>query len=135
MGEQVFNITELAQEFDVTTRAIRFYEDQGLLEPARAGQRRIYNRRDRVRLMLILRGKRIGLSLQEIRELFALYDAAHDDAPQLQEFIRILARKEQQLLEQMEDIKVVLTEIGQLRAQCEKSLGKRSNGHNRAKEL
>lgn len=85
--------------------------------------------------MLILRGKRIGLSLQEIRELFALYDAAHDDAPQLQEFIRILARKEQQLLAQMEDIKVVLTEIGQLRGQCEKSLGKRANGHNQAKEL
>ncbi|WP_374421626.1 MerR family DNA-binding transcriptional regulator [Chromobacterium sp.] len=125
MAEQTYSITELAQEFDVTTRTIRFYEDQQLLEPLRAGQRRIYSRRDRVRLMLILRGKRIGLSLQEIRELFALYDAASDDAPQLHEFIRILQRKEQQLQEQMEDIKVVLSEISQLRHQCEKTLDKR----------
>ncbi|OQS40428.1 MerR family transcriptional regulator [Chromobacterium haemolyticum] len=125
MAEQTYSITELAQEFDVTTRTIRFYEDQQLLEPLRAGQRRIYSRRDRVRLMLILRGKRIGLSLQEIRELFALYDAASDDAPQLHEFIRILQRKEQQLLEQMEDIKVVLSEISQLRHQCEKTLDRR----------
>ncbi len=125
MKQQIFSITDLAREFDVTTRTIRFYEDQGLIEPERYGQRRLYRRRDRVRLMLILRGKRIGLSLQEIRELFDLYDAARDDAPQLQEFVRILARKEQQLQEQMEDIRVVLGEIGQLRAQCEKTLDKR----------
>ncbi|WP_293759981.1 MerR family DNA-binding transcriptional regulator [uncultured Aquitalea sp.] len=125
MKQQIFSITDLAREFDVTTRTIRFYEDQGLIEPERDGQRRLYRRRDRVRLMLILRGKRIGLSLQEIRELFDLYDAARDDAPQLQEFVRILARKEQQLQEQMEDIRVVLGEIGQLRAQCEKTLDKR----------
>jgi len=124
MAEHTFSITDLAREFDVTTRTIRFYEDQGLIEPARAGQRRIYNRRDRVRLMLILRGKRIGLSLLEIRELFDLYDAARNEEPQLKEFIRILSRKEQQLQEQMEDIKVVLGEIGQIRNQCEKALHK-----------
>lgn len=76
MQSVTYSISQLAQEFDVTTRTIRFYEDQGLLEPQRDGQRRIYTRRDRVRLMLILRGKRIGLSLLEIRELFDLYDAA-----------------------------------------------------------
>jgi len=122
MAEQTFTISELAREFDVTTRTIRFYEDQALLEPRREGQRRIYSRRDRVRLMLILRGKRIGLSLLEIRELFDLYDAASNDEPQLREFIRILSRKEQQLQEQMDDIRVVLGEIGQIRKQCELAL-------------
>ncbi|RMC93666.1 MerR family DNA-binding transcriptional regulator [Aquitalea palustris] len=126
MAEQTFTISELAREFDVTTRTIRFYEDQSLLEPAREGQRRIYSRRDRVRLMLILRGKRIGLSLLEIRELFDLYDAASNDEPQLREFIRILSRKEQQLQEQLDDIRVVLGEIGQIRSQCEKALGKQA---------
>ncbi len=126
MAEYTFSISELAREFDVTTRTIRFYEDQGLLEPQRAGQRRIYSRRDRVRLMLILRGKRIGLSLLEIRELFDLYDAASNDEPQLREFIRILSRKEQQLQEQLDDIRVVLGEIGQIRSQCEKALGKQA---------
>lgn len=127
MAEQTFTISELAREFDVTTRTIRFYEDQSLLEPAREGQRRIYSRRDRVRLMLILRGKRIGLSLLEIRELFDLYDAASNDEPQLREFIRILSRKEQQLQEQLDDIRVVLGEIGQIRSQCEKALGKQAS--------
>jgi len=127
MAEYTFSISELAREFDVTTRTIRFYEDQGLLEPQRSGQRRIYSRRDRVRLMLILRGKRIGLSLLEIRELFDLYDAASNDEPQLREFIRILSRKEQQLQEQLDDIRVVLGEIGQIRSQCEKALGKQAS--------
>lgn len=122
-----YSISQLAQEFDVTTRTIRFYEDQGLLEPQRDGQRRIYTRRDRVRLMLILRGKRIGLSLLEIRELFDLYDAASNDEPQLREFIRILSRKEQQLQEQMDDIRVVMGEISQIRSQCEKALGKQAS--------
>lgn len=122
---EFFSISDLARDFDVTLRTIRFYEEQGLIEPQRDGRQRVFNRRDRARLKLILRGKRIGLSLQEIRELFALYDAASDDAPQLHEFIRILQRKEQQLLEQMEDIKVVLSEISQLRHQCEKTLDRR----------
>ncbi|GGY21069.1 MerR family transcriptional regulator [Paludibacterium paludis] len=117
--ERTYTISELSREFDVTTRTIRFYEDEGLIEPARDGQKRIYQRRDRVRLMLILRGKRIGLSLQEIRELFELYDAANDDEPQLQEFIRILGRREVQLQEQMKDIKEAMREISQLRRQCE----------------
>ena len=126
MQSVTYSISQLAQEFDVTTRTIRFYEDQGLLEPQRDGQRRIYTRRDRVRLMLILRGKRIGLSLLEIRELFDLYDAASNDEPQLREFIRILSRKEQQLQEQLDDIRVVMGEISQIRSQCEKALGKQA---------
>lgn len=121
-ADRTFSISELAQEFDVTTRAIRFYESEGLLTPMRDGQRRIYTRRDRVRLMLTLRGKRIGLSLQEIRELFELYDAASTDEPQLKKFIDILTRREQQLKQQMQDIQLVLKEIGQVRGQCEEWL-------------
>ncbi|WP_174874468.1 MerR family transcriptional regulator [Vogesella oryzae] len=125
-ADRTFSISELAQEFDITTRAIRFYEAEGLLFPAREGQRRIYTKRDRVRLMLTLRGKRIGLSLQEIRELFELYDAANTDEPQLKKFIDILTRREQQLVQQMQDLQLVLKEIGQVRGQCEEWLHKRS---------
>lgn len=125
-ADRTFSISELAQEFDITTRAIRFYEAEGLLSPAREGQRRIYTRRDRVRLMLTLRGKRIGLSLQEIRELFELYDAANTDEPQLKKFIDILTRREQQLVHQMQDLQLVLKEIGQVRGQCEEWLRTRS---------
>ena len=121
-ADRTFSISELAQEFDVTTRAIRFYESEGLLTPMRDGQRRIYTRRDRVRLMLTLRGKRIGLSLQEVRELFELYDAANTDEPQLKKFIDILTHREQQLKQQMQDIQLVLKEIGQVRGQCEEWL-------------
>ncbi|SCK29077.1 MerR family DNA-binding transcriptional regulator [Vogesella sp. LIG4] len=125
-ADRTFSISELAQEFDVTTRAIRFYEAEGLLSPAREGQRRIYTRRDRVRLMLTLRGKRIGLSLQEIRELFELYDAANTDEPQLKKFIDLLSSREQQLKRQMQDLQLVLKEIGQVRGQCEEWLHTRS---------
>ncbi|MGL4917519.1 MAG: MerR family transcriptional regulator, partial [Aeromonas allosaccharophila] len=79
-----FSISELAREFDITTRSIRFYEDQGLLNPAREGQTRIYSKQDRVRLKLTLRGKRLGFSLAEIRELFDLYDADKSSRTQLQ---------------------------------------------------
>ena len=127
-ADRTFSISELAQEFDVTTRAIRFYEAEGLLSPAREGQRRIYTRRDRVRLMLTLRGKRIGLSLQEIRELFELYDAANTDEPQLKKFIDLLSSRERQLQRQMQDLQLVLKEIGQVRGQCEEWLHTRSKG-------
>ena len=126
--DRTFTIGELAREFDITARAIRHYEDQGLLEPERRGQHRIYSRRDRVRLMLSLRGKRIGLTLQEIRELFELYDTANDDESQLFEFIKLLSRRESQLRQQQEDINAVLKEIGSLRVQCERLLEKRTGG-------
>ena len=80
-----YTITELAHEFDVTPRAIRFYEDMGLLAPARDGRHRIYAQRDRTRLRLTLRGKRLGLSLQEIKQLVDMYDSPQDSAAQLQD--------------------------------------------------
>ena len=126
--DKTYTISELAREFDVTTRTIRHYEDQGLIAPERRGQHRIYSRRDRTRLLLTLRGKRIGLTLQEIRELFGLYDAAYDDAPQLMEFLKILSQREQRLMQQIEDINVVMREVQALRQTCERLLEKRTGG-------
>ena len=124
-NDKTYTISELAREFDVTTRTIRHYEEQGLIAPERRGQHRIYSRRDRIRLLLTLRGKRIGLTLNEVRELFELYDAARDDAPQLLEFMRILDLREQRLMQQIEDINVVMREVRGLKAQCERLLEKK----------
>ena len=106
-----YTITDLAKEFDVTTRAIRFYEDQGLLNPQREGRKRIYTKRDRTRLKLILRGKRLGFTLSETRELFDLYDTARGEERQLRHFLRILAHRRQLLEQQQRDIEAVLHEI------------------------
>ena len=113
-----YTITELAREFDITPRAIRFYEDVGLLEPARAGRQRVYTQRDRTRLKLTLRGKRLGLSLQEIKQLVDLYDASPDARPQLQAFLAVLAEHRRQLERQREDLEITLAEIAQHEARC-----------------
>jgi DNA-binding transcriptional MerR regulator len=91
--EQTFTITELAREFDITPRAIRYYEDQGLISPERAGQNRVYSKRDRTRLKLTLRGRRLGLSLAEIRELIDMYDVGRDQRTQLSKFLAVLDRQ------------------------------------------
>ena len=113
-----YTITELAQEFDITPRAIRFYEDVGLLEPARVGRNRVYSQRDRTRLKLTLRGKRLGLSLQEVKQLVDLYDSGTDDRPQLEAFLIVLGDHRQQLEQQLEDIRVTLGEIEQHAERC-----------------
>src|ERR1041384_1192744 len=89
MGDATYTITELAHEFGLTTRAIRFYEDHGLLAPARVGRNRVYGNRDRVRLKLTLRGKRLGLSLSEIRELIDMYEPGRDERPQLDRLLSV----------------------------------------------
>ena len=99
-----YSISELAREFALTTRAIRFYEDCKLLAPQRRGQQRIYAERERVRLKLILRGKRLGLSLTEIGELLDLYEVAHNERAQLSKFLVLLAERRGRLLQQKEDI-------------------------------
>ena len=106
-----FSISELAQEFDVTPRAIRFYEDQGLISPRRAGTRRIYTPRDRTRLKLTLRGKRLGLTLSEIRELIDMYEPGRDARPQLERFLAVLESHKVSLLQQRTDIEAQLSEI------------------------
>jgi DNA-binding transcriptional MerR regulator len=117
-----FTITELAAEFDVTPRAIRFYEDVGLLEPERSGRNRVYSQRERTRLKLTLRGKRLGLSLQEIKQLVDMYDSPSDTAPQLQAFLGVLRNHRKQLELQLEDIRITLEEITQHEARCERLL-------------
>lgn len=119
------SISDLAREFDVTPRAIRFYEDQGLLAPRREGQRRIYTARDRTRLKLTLRGKRLGLTLGEIRELIDMYDAGRDQRPQLERFLAILAQHRGSLEQQREDIEVQLTEIAAFEKRVRQKLGPR----------
>ena len=120
-NEPTYTITELARECDITARAIRFYEDQGLLTPARAGRTRVYSRADRTRLKLALRGKRLGLSLAEIRQILDMYGGANN-APQLQRFLKLLAERRAALAQQLEDIEVVLGEIDHLERQCAKLL-------------
>jgi DNA-binding transcriptional MerR regulator len=117
-----FTITELASEFDVTPRAIRFYEDVGLLEPTRSGRNRVYSQRERTRLKLTLRGKRLGLSLQEIKQLVDMYDSPSDTKPQLEAFLAVLRAHRQQIELQLEDIRVTLEEIAQHEARCERLL-------------
>ncbi|MBL8353054.1 MAG: MerR family DNA-binding transcriptional regulator [Burkholderiaceae bacterium] len=119
---RTYTITELAQEFDVTPRAIRFYEDMGLLAPSRAGRNRVYSQRDRTRLKLTLRGKRLGFSLQEIRQLVTMYDTESDATPQLEAFLAVLAAHRQQLEQQLEDIRVTLDELAQHEARCRQLL-------------
>lgn len=123
-----FTIGELAREYDVTPRAIRFYEDQGLLAPRREGQRRIYTVRDRTRLKLTLRGKRLGLTLSEIRELIDMYEPGRDERPQLERFLAVLETHKAALERQREDIAAQLAEIAAFEKRVRRQLGGRKRG-------
>ena len=114
MATTTYTISDLAKEFDLTTRAMRFYEDMGLLRPGRsgaAGRSRVYSARDRTRLKLTLRAKRLGLSLAEARELIDMYDSPRDTGPQLKKFLAILGQHRKQLEEQMDDMQANLEEV------------------------
>jgi DNA-binding transcriptional MerR regulator len=114
MALQTYTITELAREFDLTTRAMRFYEDMGLLQPQRTGpggRNRVYSARDRTRLKLTLRAKRLGLSLTEAREIIDMYDSPRDTGPQLRKFLSVLAAHRKQLEDQMADLQAQLEEV------------------------
>jgi len=120
-----YTITELAREFDITPRTIRFYEDQGLISPKRegsGGRVRVYGARDRTRLKLTLRGKRLGLTLSEIKDLVDMYDSPKDSAAQLKRFLLVLARHREMLEQQREDLEVTLSEIAMHEAQCQRLL-------------
>ena len=109
-----YTISDLAKEFDLTTRAMRFYEDMGLLQPLRegpGGRNRVYSARDRTRLKLTLRAKRLGLSLTEAKDIIDSYDSPRDTVPQLQKFLLVLAGHRQQLEGQMTDLQANLEEI------------------------
>ena len=120
-----YTITELAREFDITPRAIRFYEDQGLLSPSRegaGGRNRVYTPRDRTRLKLTLRGKRIGLSLSEIKSLVDMYESPKDTAAQMNRFLGVLSQHRETLEQQREDIEMSLQEIATHEEECKRLL-------------
>ncbi|MDO6706014.1 MerR family DNA-binding transcriptional regulator [Photobacterium sp. 1_MG-2023] len=135
---ETFKISELAREFGITTRSIRFYEDVGLLQPDREGAIRVYQRRDKIRLKLILRGKRLGFSLAEIRELFDLYDTDQSDS-QLRQMIKIIDEKQDKLQRQLDDIQVIMQDLDTAKERCEHALGQNNrqhkNRHNHRKTL
>ncbi len=113
-----FSISDLAREFGITTRTIRFYEDCALIEPARQGRTRIYSARDRVRLKLILRGKRLGFSLREIGEILDMYDHGAGEAGQLEYMLERLTARRVQLERQRRDIEVTLAEMQRIESEC-----------------
>lgn len=121
-GGRTYGIGELAEEFGVTSRALRLYEEEGLLVPERDGTRRIYDERNRVRLRLILRGKRLGWSLAEIRESFDLYDSDQGEAAQLERMLEKLAARRELLERQKRDVDHALEEVERLAADAEAAL-------------
>jgi DNA-binding transcriptional MerR regulator len=125
MQKQTYTISELASEFEVTTRTIRFYEEKGLVQPVREGQKRLYTAADRVRIKLILRGKRIGMTLQESVEVIDLYDPQRNNAEQLLSLINTISVRRARLLQQKDDIDDMLTGLNEVLRLCEKALGKR----------
>nr|WP_299239980.1 MerR family DNA-binding transcriptional regulator [uncultured Halomonas sp.] len=123
LSRRQYTIGELARIFEVTPRTIRFYEQEGLLTPERRGRTRVYHEKDRVRLKLTLRGKRLGFSLAEIREVVQLYDQAPDgDERQLQRLLDILGEKREAMQQQLEDIRILQRELDEVETRCRESL-------------
>ncbi len=122
-----YTISDLAREFDLTPRAMRFYEDMGLLEPGRSGpggRNRVYSNRERTRLKLTLRAKRLGLSLNEARELIDMYDSPRDTGPQLRKFLQVLSGHRAQLEAQLAELQATLREIGEHEKEARSLLAK-----------
>ncbi|MEE9322601.1 MAG: MerR family DNA-binding transcriptional regulator [Granulosicoccus sp.] len=117
-----WTITELSREFGITTRTIRFYEDRGLLRPARRGQQRIYSRSDRTRLKLVLRGKRLGWPLDDIREMIELYETPDGEQKQLDLMLERITQSRDTLLQQRDDINLALSEFDEIETRCKKQL-------------
>lgn len=113
-----YSISDLARELDITPRAIRFYEEQGLLNPERRGQERIYNPRDKVALKLILRGKRLGFSLAECKELIDLYEPSSGNRKQLETVLNKVAERRAQLQQQLLDIQQMQLELDTVEERC-----------------
>ncbi|WP_285762331.1 MerR family transcriptional regulator [Biformimicrobium ophioploci] len=125
-SKPTYSISDLAREFSITTRAIRFYEDKGMLSPARRGQTRVYRPEDRVRLKLILRGKRLGLSLEESAEIINMYDPAHGNVEQIQRLLDSIRTKRARLQEQLQDIHALMAELDEAEARCLENLSTES---------
>lgn len=123
MNQTTWTISELAREFNITPRTIRFYEDQGIVSPRREGRNRIYIARDRTRLKLALRGRRLGLQLAEIVDLINLYDNSSDSTiTQLQHYKSVLQSHQEKLKQQRQDLDITLKELQQQLDECQKLL-------------
>ena len=125
MPGRPYTISELASEFGVTTRTIRFYEEKGLISPARAGHKRLYSAADRVRIKLILRGRRIGMTLRECVGFIDMYDPAHDNAEQLHALLADVKQRRENLLQRKRDIDAMLAGLDEVQVLYESSLGGR----------
>ncbi len=117
-----YTISELAAEFDVTTRAIRFYEEKGLLTPRRSGQTRLYSAADRITLKLILRGKRLGLTLEESGDLIRMYEPGSSNRAQLERLIDRIQKRREDLAQQLEEIKITLSELTEAEQRAQDAL-------------
>ena len=127
-SKSTYTITELAREFGLTPRAIRFYEEAGLLSPRRQGRQRVYTQRDRTRLKLTQRGKRLGMSLAEIKELVTMYESPRDTAPQLRRYLEVLALHRRDIEDRMADLQATMAEIGAYEAEARALLGQLDGG-------
>ena len=122
MGDKTYTISELAKEFGITTRTIRFYEEKGMVTPLREGQKRLYTPADRVRIKLILRGKRIGMTLQESVEFIDMYKPGHNNSEQLHSLIDNVKSRRQQLLQRRRDLDEMLGGLDEVQQLCERAL-------------
>mgnify|MGYP001627714778 CR=1 FL=1 len=118
MQQRLYTITQLTQEFGITTRTLRFYEAQGLITPQRRGRQRLYRPADRTRLKLILRGKRLGFALSEIREIIDMYGKAPGEAGQLRLLMDKIALRRAELLDKLKDIEMSLADLDEVEAGC-----------------
>ena len=136
MPNTTSTISELAKEFDVTTRTIRFYEEKGLITPLRDGHKRVYTPADRVRIKLILRGKRIGMTLQESVELIDLYEPQNNNSAQLQRLLDRIDERRATLRQQQQDIEDMLRGLDEVQSLCERTLATQQprNGRKSAAE-
>ena len=117
-----YSISQLSREFAITTRTIRHYEDIGLLAPKRRGQTRIYNSADRIRLKLILRGKRLGFTLEQSRDIIEMYDPERDNEDQLRSLLAGIEQQRHRLKEQIEDIQLLMKDLDNAEKNCLKAL-------------
>lgn len=127
--ENTYSIGDLASEFDITTRTIRFYESEGLLNPQRSGQKRVYSERDRVYLKLILRGKRLGFSLAESKQIVSLYDPHSGNTQQLQLMLQKIDERRQLLKQQLLDIELMRQELDEAEARCKAALEQKAGNN------
>ena len=117
----------MATDFDVSTRTIRFYEEKGLINPERRGQTRIYSAADRIKLKLIIRGKRLGLSLEDSKDIIEMYQPEHDNSPQLIKLINKIRERQVLLKEQLRDVEAMLAELDDAEERCVQALAEMQN--------